>query len=519
MKLFLRDNIAYPWVRIDDDCFRGYFIINDKYYSGEDAVNYIKQNVLAKKDDLMMQNMNELDGIFSFIISYGNAVYFAVDKLRGLPLFYCIENKELWLGDNINQMVNMRKINRANTRAIGELIDSNLFVLGKDTLIENVYQVRAADFCSFNKENKDIHAEQYFSSEHTDFYDDEDIDLLRDEFEKAYANTGQRLVKALKGRTAVVPLSGGADSRMVLDMLKKQKYENVICFTYGIPNNKESLISKKVAEEYKYEWHFIPYDKESIRRLRKNAEVEEYKKYSFLFCATPHFQDYYAVRELKRKKIIPENSVFVPGHSGDIPNGNHVSSLYMRKHVSKSDCLRNMLHFAFTQNYKSHEQHVLDEYSLPSMGTPQEYASIEEWLDTAERQAKFIVNSARVYEFFGYEWLIPLWDNSQFNFWRRVSLSWRYKRKLYYFIVDDRMPSTNDVTKKKRFESFIRKIPVAHQCASRIRRVQNWWISPLQLEHYYSAWEYFKACLCEKSTFDFNTLLSKKIAKYVEKQM
>ena len=91
-------------------------------------------------------------------------------------------------------------------------------------------------------------------------------------------------MKALDGRTAVIPLSGGADSRMVVSMLKNQGYEKVICYTYGKPGNRESEMSKAVAEEYGYEWHIIPHSAEEIAKLRNDPETEQYSDYERSSC-------------------------------------------------------------------------------------------------------------------------------------------------------------------------------------------------------------------------------------------
>jgi asparagine synthetase B (glutamine-hydrolysing) len=48
-----------------------------------------------------------------------------------------------------------------------------------------------------------------------------------------------------------------------------------------------------------------------------------------------------------------------------------------------------------------------------------------------ERVAKFIVNSVRVYEFFGYSWRMPLWDNELIGFFSQVPLKFRIDEYLY----------------------------------------------------------------------------------------
>ncbi len=61
-----------------------------------------------------------------------------------------------------------------------------------------------------------------------------------------------------------------------------------------------------------------------------------------------------------------------------------------------------------------------------------EAADIIEYQDYQERQAKFINNAIRVYEFWGYEWRTPFWDKNILEYWSWIPLSWRYGRRLYF---------------------------------------------------------------------------------------
>ena len=66
-------------------------------------------------------------------------------------------------------------------------------------------------------------------------------------------------------------------------------------------------------------------------------------------------------------------------------------------------------------------------------------ANAIEFLDFNERQAKFIVNSVRAYEFFGYEWRIPLWDTELINFFLKVPMKYRISQDLYKKYARDRL--------------------------------------------------------------------------------
>ena len=56
--------------------------------------------------------------------------------------------------------------------------------------------------------------------------------------------------------------------------------------------------------------------------------------------------------------------------------------------------------------------------------------------DWQERQAKFIVNSVRVYEYWGYNWWLPFWDNDFMYFWQKIPLIYRKNKLLYNDYVD-----------------------------------------------------------------------------------
>src|SRR4030095_14785028 len=72
----------------------------------------------------------------------------------------------------------------------------------------------------------------------------------------------------------------------------------------------------------------------------------------------------------------------------------------------------------------------------PIQGCSPELAAdlFERW-DLQERQAKFICNSVRVYESFGYDWRLPLYDRELMDFWARVPIQGRTGRRLYFEFV------------------------------------------------------------------------------------
>lgn len=60
---------------------------------------------------------------------------------------------------------------------------------------------------------------------------------------------------------------------------------------------------------------------------------------------------------------------------------------------------------------------------------------LQSW-NNLERQPKFITNSVRVYEYWGFQWWLPLWGAEYVDFWSRVPFEYRLGRKLYEKFID-----------------------------------------------------------------------------------
>ena len=127
------------------------------------------------------------------------------------------------------------------------------------------------------------------------------------------------MIKYSNGRQAVIPLSGGNDSRLIAYYLVKNGYKNVIAYTYGSKENSEIEISKRVAEFLKIERYFVEYKHKSMQKKFNNKNL--YKKmadYCGRGVCNPHIQEWEAISSLLQEKIITKDSVVLPGFTGDL---------------------------------------------------------------------------------------------------------------------------------------------------------------------------------------------------------
>jgi asparagine synthase (glutamine-hydrolysing) len=109
------------------------------------------------------------------------------------------------------------------------------------------------------------------------------------------------------------------------------------------------------------------------------------------------------------------------------------------------------------------KEKIEDDLPMSLEETNTSYANIYECWDWRERQSKYIINSVRTYEFFGFDWWLPLWDKEFVEFWCRVPLLVRKERLWYNEVVskiyESQAGDRNSLAKKNAAEkSMFRKL-------------------------------------------------------------
>jgi asparagine synthase (glutamine-hydrolysing) len=287
--------------------------------------------------------------------------------------------------------------------------------------------------------------EPYYAFRHGDF-EAADPERLIEPLYELHARVFRRLLASTDGRPLAVPLSGGYDSRLIAVWLAALGAKDVTCYTYGLPGNWESAISRELAAHLGFRWTFVRYDAQRWRAWAREEAFRRYFDTSGGYASAPHFQDWPAVRELAASGEIPREAIFVPGHSGDFLAGSHIPKWFAaRERISRTETLGAVLdaHYRLWDWPRETAAAIRERMSARiegvvgpiADGTAEEAADHFECWDCQERQAKFIVNSVRVYESFGHEWRLPLFDAELMDFWSRVPLSLRVGRRLYFDYV------------------------------------------------------------------------------------
>jgi len=463
VKLLLKGNDTYSWIQNENLSFIGYFFDeNHNLYRNQEAVDYISKELQTVS---LEQICKKINGLFSFIVASENDYYLISDAVNFFPLFYKINKNRIVISDYWEAILNLTNAFDFNKPAVDEYETAG-FVLSNETLDKNIYKTNANQILKISSLERK--ATQYKNFITDSFFEKSFEDLATDS-EKVLTQVGEKLVSFLNGRTAVVPLSGGYDSRLIVSLLKKMNYEKVICFTYG-KDNPEVPISRKVAEELGYDWHFVDFTKVDIEKILSDQSFRDYLDFAANGYSMPYLMEYFAVVELKNKNLIPENSVFLPGHSGDFLGGS-----YMKKTVKNNIDFHNLpafiesKYFIFTQknNKRKHQIQQRLQHSLSPIGksyfSGDFNMSVEEW-DIQEKLAKFIFHSSQVFLYFGFETYFPLWDKELVEFYRKVPFEFRENKKLYDSVLEKYFFQPQNISFDKKelsvsgFQFFLQKI-------------------------------------------------------------
>lgn len=405
--------------------------------------------------------LTTLNGFYALVQQQSGKLLAAVDHIRSIPLFYGQCEGTVFLSDEaewVRQQVGdeaMDDLARQEFQLAG-------YVTGPDTLFPNVKQLQAGECLLVTEQagTPKIETRRYYRFLHTEPCEYDEA-LLKQGLDETAVASIQRLIDYANGRQIVVPLSGGYDSRLIVTLLKRLGYENILTFTYGVPGNKESQYSKQVAETLGLRWHFVEYSNELWRNAWQSDARWQYQKWGSGWCSVAHVQDWLAVKIMKENGSIDSDAVFVPGHSGDFVAGSHIpDAAFTGEPLDLEDVCRALFqgHYklAPVNSFSSQEQEWLGRIKGKTEAGKVEHAwqyadTYEKW-DWQERQAKFICNSVRVYEFFDYDWWLPLWDKEFVRFWQYVPLELRKAREWYIEYVK-RTYVSQTVVKNKELDN------------------------------------------------------------------
>jgi asparagine synthase (glutamine-hydrolysing) len=430
-KIQLHNNNGFAWNILDGIYAKGYvFAGSEGVLQDHDLGNYFRADTYMEFEE----KVKEANGVFTVIVERPGEIWMATDRLRTFPIFYYIKNDNIIVSDSIHQLA--RSINQP----VLDEISFNEFsfagiVTGCKTLMKNVCQVEAGEVVLFSKTGLKKSIYYHFSKTPSLALNYQDA---KAQLKGLLNGVFKEFIDSTQGQEVVIPLSGGFDSRLIACYFKKYAKNNVTCITYGKKNNPEAVVSEKVANSLGFKWKFIEYTDSLIEGFVELKDFQGYYRYAAQMVSMFFLQEYFAVKYLKENKLIENKALFIPGFSADALAGSHLSPFDEQSSTFSRDLfIRQILN-----KYYIYKDEKVPDALYRKVEDKIKWASVydhdlfDEWNFT-ERQAKFINNSARVFEYHGYGFRFPFWDKRLMDFFGSLPLQFRNKKKLYDDYVQD----------------------------------------------------------------------------------
>lgn len=435
-EIHLTNNKGYEWLckkmQTKTVWVKGFFVFDNKILRGEELSNFI-----AKFDLIDLPRiLSKADGIFSVVIEYGNVVFAAVDHMRSFPLFYKKTEKGFCIFDTVS--AEDWKNNSVDEKQ-EKLFLNTTYTLESNTFFKDYFQIPSGRYAVIKLDDAKIEKYWEFSYAIEQITDEKiAVDLIRSGYEHTF-----KLCKEIIGdRKVVIPLSGGYDSRLVLNGLLKSGVDkdSIITFTSGIKEYEDSNISKKVANAVGIKNYYINYNTSRARTFFKN-NFKKYALHSSSISSTPHLQEWYAISELVRQDIIDEQCVFMPGYGGVLP-GHYIKEKFL---IAEKKDLKDIIKIALRTfascKARPTEQDVTETVEeilktsyfekLNESSSCKDYIECYERFIYMEEQSKYIQNSTRNYDYVGCQYITPFFLKEQFELWSKIDNSLRLNNKAF----------------------------------------------------------------------------------------
>ncbi len=427
---------GFRWFTQGNVTFKGYLHDeNGRFRGGQEAVSLFGE---VDDEESLTNVLKRIDVAYTVIIRLKQALLIGTDPMGLFPLLYANIDGEWVVSDSSEQVLSKKKNWEFNEGSLPEFHAAG-FVLGRETLIRDVFRTQAGEVLLLKGSEAKNFCYHYYLPER---FVDDPREGLKSRLQKVLANVSGRLLASLGGKTAIVPLSGGYDSRLIACMLKNAGYAKVICLTYGRPNT-ESELSQKVANILGYKWIFVNYRDIYIKDFHKESTFRAYADFAGMLGSMPYLQEYFAVMHLKKHGLIPDDSVFLPGHTGDYIAGSYTEKT-IRTKTSRKENPKELVnkYFLFLQLEKEQKKQIEKRlkqwfagYDPPRAVTSSKYDIYTEDWDLKEKFSKFIFNSAKVFPFFGYQYRLPLWDAEFRAFFRELPFQYKSNKTLYDQVI------------------------------------------------------------------------------------
>jgi len=438
------------WSSIEETYAIGSGFINDSFHDANDLAGLFSHISNSSEIETMLDNIN---GFFSIITKTDSGLLISGDHIASFPLFYMQKNNKFYVSDDPSWLHEKSDIQTYDKIAELEYLLSG-YVTGRDTLSPNILQLLAGECILFptNGGNK-IDRKRWYRFPQTNVDSIKGKKNILQKIDRVMSKVYQRLIAYADGRPIVVSLSSGYDSRLNLIMLSKLEYDNIIALTHQ-DRSGESTLCKDLVEDLGIPWVYISRNHEDWYRWYNSQEYNQYQSQCRHLDRIPTLEGVLSVKVATEQSLVPTDSVFVTG-DGVMSTGEHIQHKYTNNQSTTPNELIDTIvnsHYKYGEwDRKTHKilrKRVSKGLKHPEVSTSTDAVQLMEQWDWQERQAKFIPRK-HIYEYWDYEWWMPLWDREFVGFWNRLPIEFKFNKQIFRDYVEESYAQVADVDKKQ----------------------------------------------------------------------
>lgn len=388
--------------------------------------------------------LNKRNSYGSAVVEKGGVTVAWVDHIRAWPLFYAVKDGELIISPDARAVRDAVGLTERDVDPDAALEFSLAgYVTGNKTLYKGLSALQPGELLIWRKGMTEPVCQRYFRYlPNMEGAQKNEAELIGD-LNAVMDGIIKNMLERIGERPIWLPLSGGLDSRIILCKLHEHGALNVHTFSYGPRFNFEALQARKVAETLGYPWQFVAPDRKTLRAYFESDERKAFWNYADGLKTIPCMREYGAIRFLQESGKIPKDAVFINGQSGDYISGGHIHPAWLEKTPAEEYLFYKLLtdkHYDLWSGLKSTENmnaagkwidRLLPAGWKDDCRTRTDYAAMSEAWEYDGRQICYVANGQRVYEFFGYDWEMPLWEKDLVSFFERISLLDKFDQSLW----------------------------------------------------------------------------------------
>lgn len=431
------------WEHVGDTWVRG-----KAFVSGE----LLDTHKLGKKLDQLeyedlSQYLSKLNGFYAAIKFTSKKTILISDHVRSWPLYYS-DSEEILISDSSNWILNKIPNPDFDPVIATEYLFTS-YATGDTTLSQKIHQTQAGEIVCISGDSVSQRRHYTYSP---DFRGEKPT---LDAFYEMCQDVIDRFVQIANGRTIVLGLSEGVDSRLLALLLAETEHDDIVAYTRGssIPTG------RKLANELGFDFVPVRITESDYREFYNSDEWDEFHRSVGFIDSLPQIKRYLVLDKLQQSESVPDDAIFTLGHTPtsacEWTTDEFTNQLtWSRDHFINNLNHPHLDHYRFSEdNPQSEELKILFEENIIQNLPFDLYERSIEPVDQAisgtvfhywqEREPKYIMSNYE-YDYFGYDRWYPFWDKECLEFWSQASPEDWAKKSLWTKYIHQIQPENWD---------------------------------------------------------------------------